>query len=257
MREPRLSLVGAGPGDPELITLKAINTIREANVILYDALVNQELLNYAAKDAILQFVGKRYGCHALSQHEINDLIVEMAHAHGHVVRLKGGDPFIFGRATEEIEAAKRAGIAVSMVPGISSALAVPALQMVPLTSRGTAESLWITTGTTRSGDISADLCLAAQSTATVVILMAMSKLAAIMQIFEDNGKGYTPVAIIQNGTTPEERIITGNVRTIVDMAAAEGFANPAIIVVGEVVEVRAQLRSIVQEQNVIDKYEER
>lgn len=261
MPNPQLSLVGAGPGDPELITLKAINTIRQANVILYDALVNQDLLQYAAPGALTQFVGKRYGCHALSQREINDLIVEMAYAHGHVVRLKGGDPFIFGRAVEEIEAARKAGIPVTVVPGISSALAVPATQMLPLTCRGTAESLWITTGTTRTGDISGDIRLAAQSTATVVILMAMSKLAEIMDIFAANGKEYTPVAIIQNGTTAEERFITGTVRDIALVAEAEGITNPAIIVVGEVVNVRAQLLEMLQERheyrNVITGNEER
>jgi uroporphyrin-III C-methyltransferase len=261
MPNPQLSLVGAGPGDPELITLKAIRTIGQANVILYDALVNQDLLKYAAPGVHTQFVGKRYGCHALSQQEINDLIVEMAYAHGHVVRLKGGDPFIFGRAVEEIEAAKKAGIPVDVVPGISSALAVPAAQMLPLTCRGTAESLWITTGTTRTGGISDDIRLAAQSTATVVILMAMSRLAEIMDIFATNGKEHTPVAIIQNGTTAEERFITGTVRDIALVAEAEGIANPAIIVVGEVVRVRAQLREMLQErhvyQNVITGNEER
>lgn len=252
MPDPQLSLVGAGPGDPELITLKAIRIIRQADVILYDALVNQDLLQYAAPGAHKQFVGKRYGCHALSQQEINELIVEMAYAHGHVVRLKGGDPFIFGRAVEEIEAAKKAGIPVNVVPGISSALAVPTMQMLPLTSRGVAESLWITTGTTRTGGISTDIRLAAQSTATVVILMAMSRLTEIMDIFAANGKEYTPVAIIQNGTTPEERILTGTVRDISLKAAAEGFANPAIIVVGEVVRVRAQLLEVLQERDVLN-----
>lgn len=261
MPDPQLSLVGAGPGDPELITLKAIRTIGQADVILYDALVNADLLQYASPAAHKQFVGKRYGCHALSQQEINDLIVEMALAHGHVVRLKGGDPFIFGRAVEEMEAAQKAGIPVNVVPGISSALAVPAMQLLPLTCRGVSESLWITTGTTRTGDISADIQLAAQSTATVVILMAMSKLAGIMDIFATNGKEHTPVAIIQNGTMANERIITGTVRDIMLRAEAGGFANPAIIVVGEVVTVRAQLLKILEEPrvrpNVITGNEER
>ncbi len=258
MPKPALSLIGAGPGDPEMITLKAIRTLAAADVVLYDALVNPQLLEYATKPAILRFVGKRYGCHALSQEEINELIISSAREYGHVVRLKGGDPFVFGRAVEEIEAASRAGIPVKVVPGISSALAVPAMQMIPLTSRGVAESFWVTTGTTRSGDISGDVYLAAQSTATVVILMAMSRIAAIMDIFREAGKGSVPVAVIQNGTTEQERIITGTVSEIAAVAEAQGVENPAIIVVGEVVKWREQLAGMIAagaERQII--YEER
>src|ERR1700744_1073926 len=132
MLKPFLSLVGAGPGDPELITLKAIKTIANADVILYDALANEELLKHASAKALKIFVGKRYGCHALSQKEINNLIIEYVFSHGHVVRLKGGDPFVFGRAQEEIETARSHSIKVEVIPGISSALAVPASQMIPL-----------------------------------------------------------------------------------------------------------------------------
>lgn len=230
-----LSLVGAGPGDPELITLKAIKTIRKAAVILYDALANTELLNYAQAGAIKKFVGKRYGCHALSQQEINLLIIEYAASHGHVVRLKGGDPFVFGRAQEEIDAARAAGIQVEVIPGISSALAVPASQMIPLTCRGINESFWVTTGTTQTGELSPDIRLAAQSSATVIILMAMSKLEAIMDIFQANGKGETPVAIIQDGTTIKEKKVVGTVKDIVFKTAYAELSNPAIIIVGEVV----------------------
>lgn len=237
MVESRLSLVGAGPGDPELITLKAIKILQQADVILYDALANKELLSYARPGAITRFVGKRFGCHALSQQEINHLIIEMALAHGHVVRLKGGDPFVFGRAQEEIEAAREAGIPVQVVPGISSAVAVPAGQMIPLTCRGINESFWVTTGTTQSGEISADIKLAAQSSATVIILMAMSKLEAIMEIFAGHGKSDTPVAIIQEGTTSREKMVMGTVRDIVFRAQHAGLGNPAVIIVGEVVKL--------------------
>ena len=256
---PSLSLVGAGPGDPEMMTLKAINTIRQANVILYDALVNESLLCYAAPGAIIRFVGKRYGCHALSQQEINQLIVEMANTHGHVVRLKGGDPFVFGRAVEEIQTARQHGIKVAIIPGISSAIAVPASQMIPLTCRGIAESFWVTTGTTSSGDISADIELAARSTATVVILMAMSKLEAIMQLFAQQGKSDTPVAIIQNGTTPQQQMVIGTVKDIAWRAQAAGMGNPAIIVVGEVVRLQAILanETVQQLQNSDIIHEER
>lgn len=235
MIKMRLSLVGAGPGDPELITLKAIRILGAAKVVLYDALANEELLQYAAPGAIIKFVGKRYGCHALSQEEINAQIIKYADKYGHVVRLKGGDPFVFGRAQEEIDAAIAAGIDVEVVPGISSALAVPANQQIPLTCRGVNESFWVTTGTTQSGEISKDIELAAQSSATVVILMAMSKLERIMEIFQKAGKSQTAVAIIQNGTTAKEKFVIGNVRNITTKAKKEKLSNPAIIVIGEVV----------------------
>ncbi|HEY4149613.1 MAG TPA: uroporphyrinogen-III C-methyltransferase [Chitinophagaceae bacterium] len=241
MVTPSLLLVGAGPGDPELITLKAIRALESADVILYDALANDALLQHARPGTITRFVGKRYGCHALSQQEINQLIVEYAFSHGRVVRLKGGDPFVFGRAQEEIEVARQAGIPVEVIPGISSALAVPAGQMIPLTCRGINESFWVTTGTTQSGDISPDLLLAAQSSATIIILMAMSKLETIMEIFAAYGKSETPVAIIQDGSTPREKMIIGNVKDIFFRAQYAQMANPAIIIVGEVVKLHPSL----------------
>jgi uroporphyrin-III C-methyltransferase len=235
MNTPHIILVGAGPGDPELITLKAIRALETADVILYDALANDALLQYARPGAVTRFVGKRYGCHALSQQEINQLIIEYAFSHGRVIRLKGGDPFVFGRAQEEIQAARKAGIPVEIIPGISSALAVPASQMIPLTCRGINESFWVTTGTTQAGTVSPDLLLAAQSSATVIILMAMSKLETIMEIFAAYGKAETAVAIIQDGTTPAEKTVIGKVKDIAFRAQHAGLANPAIIIVGDVV----------------------
>ena len=241
MTKPFLSLVGAGPGDPELITLKAIKALQKADVILYDALANEDLLEYASPKVIKQFVGKRFGCHALSQQEINAVIVEYAYKYGSVVRLKGGDPFVFGRAQEEIDAARAANIPVEVIPGISSSIAVPTSQMIPLTCRGINESFWVTTGTLQSGEISPDIQLAAQSSATVVILMAMSKLEAIMDKFKANGKKDTPVAIIQNGTTNKEKCVIGTVSDIYFRAQYEGLCNPAIIIVGEVVRLHPSL----------------
>lgn len=241
MNNSHLYLVGAGPGDPELITLKAINILKCADVILYDALVNDVLIQYASPTCIKKFVGKRYGCHALSQQEINNLIIEYACSYGKVVRLKGGDPFVFGRACEEIETARQAGIQVEVIPGISSALAVPASQMIPLTCRGINESFWVTTGTTKSGEISDDIKFAAQSSATVIILMAMSKLETIMDTFIRYGKENTPVAIIQDGTTINEKIVIGNVKDISFKAEFAGLTNPAIIIVGEVVNLHPSL----------------
>jgi uroporphyrin-III C-methyltransferase len=186
-------------------------------------------------------VGKRYGCHELSQREINHLIIEYAATHKRIVRLKGGDPFVFGRALEEMEAAKAGGIEVEVIPGISSAIAVPASQMIPLTARGINESFWVTTGTTQSGRISDDIRLAAQSSATVVILMAMSKLEEIMDIFAGYGRSETPVAIIQNGTTSNVKMVIGTVRDIQFKAQYQGLSNPAVIVVGDVVKLHPSL----------------
>ncbi len=241
MKQRLLSLVGAGPGDPDLITLKAIKSLQLADVILYDALANEELLKYASPNAVKRFVGKRYGCNALSQQVINELIIAYADKYPRVVRLKGGDPFVFGRATEEIAAARSAGIEVEVIPGISSVTGVPAMQMIPLTSRGINESFWVTTGTTQSGEISTDIRLAAQSSATVVILMAMSRLEAIMEIFSAYGKAETPVAIIQAGTTANERVVIGKVKDIYYRAQYEHLTNPAIIMVGEVVNLHPSM----------------
>ncbi|WP_423736876.1 uroporphyrinogen-III C-methyltransferase [Chitinophaga caseinilytica] len=241
MVQPMLSLVGAGPGDPDLITLKAIKTLRAADVILYDALASEELLRYARPGTLCLSVGKRAGRHAVPQEEINRLIVHYALSHGHVVRLKGGDPFLFGRAEEEIRAARQAGIPVSTVPGITSAIAAPASQSIPLTARGLHESCWIITGTTRSGHISADIALAARSTATVVVLMGMGHLREIMDIFSANGKSATPVAIIQSATTADERCITGSVQDITDTAVEAGMGSPAVIIIGETVRLHPSL----------------
>lgn len=249
-----LQLVGAGPGDPELITLKGKKAIQLADVILYDALANEILLEYARPSSIKVFVGKRYGCHALSQQEINHLIINYAAVYKRVVRLKGGDPFVFGRALEEIEAAKAHGIEVEVIPGISSAIAVPATRMIPLTARGVNESFWVTTGTTKSGQISEDVKLAAQSTATIIILMAMSKLEEIMDIFKACGKSETPVAIIQDGTTANEKMVMGTVKEICFKAAHAGLTNPAIIIVGEVVRLHLSLIKDIPVAQTVAKY---
>ncbi|MBT1701240.1 uroporphyrinogen-III C-methyltransferase [Fulvivirgaceae bacterium PWU4] len=243
-KEPRLTLVGAGPGDPELITLKAINTLKAADIVLYDALVSEEILAYIPVGTPALSVGKRAGEHSYTQDEINELIVEFAYLYGHVVRLKGGDPFVFGRGAEEIEFAARHGVTTSVVPGISSAIAVPAAMNIPVTSRGVSESFWVVTGTTMAGAISDDVALAARSTATVVILMGLNKLEEIMTIFSANGKEQTPVAVVQNGTLKDQRSVTGTVSTIVERARQEKIGAPAIIVVGEVVRFSAFVETL-------------
>lgn len=242
-----LTVIGAGPGDAELITLKAIRVLKTADVILYDALVNEEILEYANPTAELIFVGKRKGCYAYQQEQINELIVDRAQKFGHVVRLKGGDPFIFGRGAEELEYATKFGIEIAVVPGISSALAVPAYQNIPLTKRGFSESFWVITGTTKTHELSSDIELAAKSNATIVVLMGMSKLPQIVQLFQAQGKNQLPVAIIQNGTTTDEKIGIGTVDTIVEVVENQQLTNPAIIVFGEVVKHRQTILNIQQQ----------
>ena len=234
-KKPSLTLVGAGPGDPELITLKALKVLRAADVVLYDALVSKEVLDFIPSGTPSVCVGKRAGSHSHSQDDINKLIVESAFLYGHVVRLKGGDPFVFGRATEEIEYASRFGIRTEVVPGISSALAVPAAVSIPLTSRGVSESFWVVTGTTMTGALSADVALAAQSSATVIILMGLKKLPEIMSLFETCGKQDTPVAVIQNGTLPSQKYVVGTVSSIAALVKDEDLGSPGIIIAGDVV----------------------
>ncbi len=244
---PKLTVIGAGPGDIELITLKAIKALKQADVVLYDALVNSELLSYVHPMTELIFVGKRRGCYRYQQEQINELIVARGHSHGHVVRLKGGDPFIFGRGAEEMEYAAKHGLEVAVVPGISSSLAVPAYQNIPLTKRGSSESFWVITGTTKQHQLSSDVALAAKSNATVVILMGMGKLAEIVSLFKKEEKGNLPVAIIQNGTTIHEKIGIGTVDSIEEVVRTNQLSNPAIIVLGEVVNHRQQIEQIKQE----------
>ncbi|SKB74902.1 uroporphyrin-III C-methyltransferase [Salegentibacter holothuriorum] len=242
---PKLSVVGAGPGDPELITLKALNTLKEAKVVLFDALINRELLEYAPQ-AEHVFVGKRKDKHRYSQDEINELIVKYALERGHVVRLKGGDPFVFGRGSEEINYAKHHGLKTAVVSGITSSIAVPANLGIPLTQRGTSESFWVITGTTTQKKISEDVRLAAQSTATVVILMGMAKLREIVEIFSHYGKENIPVGIIQNGTTANEKSGFGTIKSIEKVVAEKQLTAPAIIVIGEVVRESGQLKAVTE-----------
>ena len=244
---PKLTVVGAGPGDIYLITVKAIKVLKTADVVLYDALVNEDLLDYINPEAAQVFVGKRRGCYKYQQEQINELIVTSAKKSGHVVRLKGGDPFIFGRGAEEMEYAASFGLETAMVPGISSSLAVAAYQNIPLTKRGSAESFWVITGTTKDHKISNDIELAAKSNATVVVLMGMSKLPQIVKLFQAEGKNNLPVAIIQRGTTAEEKVGIGTVGTIEKIVADNDLKNPAIIVLGEVVKHRKTILEVQQQ----------
>ncbi len=259
--QPKLSVVGAGPGDPELLTIKALNAIKQADVVLYDALANAEILAYCKPEAVAVYVGKRKGTPSISQDEINQLIVRHACTYGHVVRLKGGDPFVFGRGFEEMLYAEKCGIPAEYIPGISSAIGVAGLEHIPLTHRGTSESFWVITGSTATGstalgstafgstaegEYSRDLHAAAQTNATVVVLMGLGALPAIVEVFTQHGKAHLPVAVIQSGSLPYSQIVTGTVADIVSIVHKAGVQPPGIIILGEVVGLRSALNSRVR-----------
>lgn len=246
---PKVTLVGAGPGDADLITVKGVNALTEADVVLYDALVNPELLKYAPLRAEKIYVGKREGHHTYSQDQINTLLVDYAFTHGKVVRLKGGDPFVFGRGLEELEYAESFNIETDLVPGLSSSISVPALSRIPVTHRGTAESFWVITGRNSEGNIPEDVQLAAQSGATVVILMGLGKLKEIVSIYKSFNRNHTPVAVIQNGSLPTEKIALGSINTIIEAVELEKIGAPAIIVIGEVVRKNPQAAYVLALEN--------
>jgi uroporphyrin-III C-methyltransferase len=232
-KTPELFVVGAGPGDIELITVKGHKILQEADVVLYDNLANKELLSITRDDCEKIYVGKQpYGKHT-SQEEIHELIKHYAFTKGKVVRLKGGDPFIFGRGFEEILFARQHGIKTHFIPGISS-MQASGLEDIPLTHRDVSESIWVVTGTKKDGTLSADLRLAMQSNATVVIYMGMKKLDAIAATYVEAGKGSTPAAIIQHASLPTQKTAKGQIRNLPGIAASAQFTHPAIIIIGAV-----------------------
>ncbi len=232
MKNAKLTLVGAGPGDPDLISLKGIKALRIADVILYDALVSKELLDYSRPDCQKVFVGKRAGKHSFTQDKINELIVQMAFSYGHVVRLKGGDPFIFGRGKEEMDYAESFDIPTSVVPGISS-ITLPGIFGIPLTRRGVNESFWVVTATTRSGKLSDDVRLVCQSSATAVFLMGLGKTDQIEAVYRDAGRADLPAVIISKGSLPEESACFGKAGSLSKLKELYQPPAPAIILIGE------------------------
>jgi uroporphyrin-III C-methyltransferase len=244
---PKVTLVGAGPGDPELITLKGILALNKADVVLYDALIDPRLLKHAPDKAIKIFVGKRNGNSSNPQEDTNRICVEQALKQGHVVRLKGGDPYVFGRGHEELEYVQAFGIPTEVIPGITSSIAVPAAAGIPVTKRGVSESFWVITGTTSQGQLSKDIALAAQSTATVVVLMGTQKLEEIVNTYHSQEKTELPIALIQSGTTREQRVVAGTIGDIVTKAKESGIGAPAVIVIGEVVKESHLLMDVYRE----------
>ncbi|MDQ2867347.1 MAG: uroporphyrinogen-III C-methyltransferase [Verrucomicrobiota bacterium] len=237
-------LVGAGPGDPGLVTLRAKELIERAEVLVYDALCNSDLLGWARPDAEIIFAGKRSGDHALKQEEINALLVEKARSGKTVVRLKGGDPFLFGRGAEEAEALVAAGLEFEVVPGITSAIAVPAYAGIPVTQRSQNSLVTFFTGheDPAKSDSAIDFAALSKLGGTQVMLMGLERLGAIAQEMLARGsRPDLPVALVRWGTTGQQRTLVGTLENIAQRAAEAGLEAPAIVIFGDVVSLRKNL----------------
>ncbi len=238
-------LVGAGPGDPGLLTLRAAEVLCDAEILLYDALVADAIVNLVPPSCEKIFVGKRRGERAMTQAEIEDTLVRKACEGHRVVRLKGGDPFVFGRGGEEAQALRRAGIPFEVVPGVSSALAAPAYAGIPLTHRDWNAAFTVLTGQENPEKplSTLDWERLADPHRTLVLLMATANLSEIVERLVSHGLSpQTPVAVVQDGTRPTQRTAVGTLATIVDDVAAQGIGSPAVVVVGDVVRLRAEIR---------------
>jgi uroporphyrinogen III methyltransferase/synthase len=235
-----VSLIGAGPGDPGLITVKALGRLLEADVIVHDRLIDPELLRSARPGALVIDAGKAPGANRMTQDQINALLVEHGRAGRMVARLKGGDPFVFGRGGEEAAALARARIPFEVVPGVTSAVAGPAYAGIPVTDRRAASSVAFATGTPQPGG--ADTVQQAAGADTVVVLMGIANLEGVVEKLQAGGKSArTPAAIVERATFPTQRVLTGTLGTIAARAREAGVTNPALLVVGEVVRLRREL----------------
>lgn len=240
----KVYLVGAGPGDPELITVKGLRSIEEADVILYDRLINRELLDYAKEGAQLIYCGKLPDYHAMKQETINHFLVKHALMGKVVTRLKGGDPFIFGRGAEEAAALREHGIPFEVVPGITSGIAAPAYAGIPVTHRELSSSFAIVTGHSREGKEEAVKWESlAKGIDTLAIYMGVGNLPYISDQLIRHGKSSaTPVALVHWGTTENQETVTGTLANIVEVARLKNVKNPSMIIVGEVVKLRDELQ---------------
>jgi uroporphyrin-III C-methyltransferase len=238
----RVYLVGAGPGDPDLLTLKARDLLRQADVVVYDYLVDPDLLTHVPAQAERIYVGKVGRGNQTPQDQINHLLIDRARVGKLVVRLKGGDPFLFGRGGEEALRLRAAGIPFDIVPGVSSALAAPAYAGIPLTHRGLSSSVRLITGA-RAGDGEfAEELLRGGGTETIVVLMGVSHLREIAEDLISSGRSAdTPVAVIRWGTYEAQQTVTGTLMNIADLVERERLRSPAVIVIGEVVRLRDEL----------------
>ncbi|MBK3518079.1 uroporphyrinogen-III C-methyltransferase [Carboxylicivirga marina] len=241
-------LVGAGPGDPELITMKAANLLKKADVILYDYLVNTDLLDYCQPHCQMVYVGKKKDKHTFPQNELNEMLVHYAEDNQCIVRLKGGDPFVFGRGVEEIMTLIEHDIDYEVVPGITSGVAVPAYMGIPVTARHTASSVTFVTGhPAKNGKNAVDWQSLAKASDTLVVYMGISNAAHIASELQQGGKGSdTPVAVIRWGTYAQQSMLKSTLNTIgADMQEA-GFKPPALMVIGEVVNYASKLKPVIQ-----------
>jgi uroporphyrin-III C-methyltransferase len=236
MPRGRVVLAGAGPGDPELLTLKAVRALREADVVLHDDLVPRAILAFARDDARLVAVGKRGGCRSTPQAFIEHLLIREARAGHRVLRLKGGDPFVFGRGGEEVAALRAAGIAVEVIPGITAGLAAPAAIGIPVTHRACAHGVALVTGHAADGsDDETDWRALVRSGLTLVIYMGMARADALRaKLLAAGMTPAMPVAVIANATRPEQHAVVTTLSRLVEDAAAAALDSPAIIVVGPV-----------------------
>ncbi len=240
-----VSLVGAGPGDPDLITIGGAARLALADVVVYDRLANPALLRHARAGAELIYAGKLPDRHTLTQEEINALLVEHGRAGKRVVRLKGGDPFVFGRGGEEAEALRAAGVPFEIVPGVTSAIAAAAYAGIPVTHRALASSFAVITGheDPTKDDTSIDWAHLAGGVDTLVFLMGVGRLAEIARRLIENGRtATTPVVVVEWGTLPRQRVASGTLATIADVVGASGIGAPAVTIVGEVAALRDDLR---------------
>jgi uroporphyrin-III C-methyltransferase/precorrin-2 dehydrogenase/sirohydrochlorin ferrochelatase len=234
--------VGAGPGDPELLTLKALRALSDADVILHDRLVSDAVLELARRDAVKICVGKSPGGAGTTQQWINDRLVEHARAGRRVVRLKGGDPFVFGRGGEELEALAHAGIAYSVIPGITAASACAAYAGIPLTHRDHAQSVCLVTGHAGEDGREPDWRALAADRTTAVFYMGLTRLERIVaRLTEHGAPPDRPAALIAQGTLPEQRVVLGTLASIVASARSQGIESPALLVVGKVAALHAEL----------------
>jgi len=229
-------LVGAGPGDPELLTVRALRLLQQADVVVYDRLIGPEILAHARTDAARFYVGKERGNHSRTQAEINALLAHHARAGRCVVRLKGGDPFVFGRGGEELDYLRARGVAVEVVPGITAATGCAAAVGIPLTHRDYALGVTFVTGHAKDGAPDLDWAALAKSRQTLVIYMGVASAGMIAGELTAHGMApTTPVAVIENGTRPQQRLVTGSIARLGDLVTDEGIAGPAVIVIGDVV----------------------
>lgn len=236
-------LVGAGPGDPDLLTLKAARLLQTADVVVYDNLVGPGVIRLIHSGADKIYVGKQTNRHTLPQTEINQLLVKLAGQGKKVVRLKGGDCFIFGRGGEELEVLAQQGIAFEVVPGITAASGVTTYAGIPLTHRDYAQTCLFTTGHLKDGTLDLDWSTLARPNQTVVIYMGLGALGAIMtHLLEHGMPAQTPCAIIERGTTPAQKVITGTLVTLPALAQEAGLESPSLIIVGQVVALHKQLQ---------------